>query len=53
MVKGDIVLIKFPFIGLKGSKLSPAVVLADTKLDLTFALSLHKFSLNSKLLQLS
>ena len=35
MAKGDIVLITFPFTDLSGSKLRPAVILAETKLDLT------------------
>lgn len=35
MAKGDIVLITFPFSDLSGSKLRPAVVLADTGLDIT------------------
>lgn len=35
MVKGDIVLITFPFTNLTGSKLRPTVVLAETELDVT------------------
>jgi mRNA interferase MazF len=35
MAKGDIVLITFPFTNLTGSKLRPAVILAETTLDLT------------------
>ncbi len=35
MTKGDIVLITFPFTDLSGSKLRPAVILAETSLDLT------------------
>ena len=35
MAKGDIILITFPFTDLTGSKLRPAVILADTVLDLT------------------
>lgn len=35
MAKGDIILITFPFTDLTGSKLRPAVVLADTSLDFT------------------
>lgn len=35
MAKGDIILITFPFTDLSGSKLRPAVILADTKEDVT------------------
>jgi len=35
MAKGDIVLITFPFKDLSGSKLRPAVLLAETSLDIT------------------
>ncbi|MEO6286759.1 MAG: type II toxin-antitoxin system PemK/MazF family toxin [Dyadobacter sp.] len=35
MAKSDIVLITFPFTDLSGSKLRPAVILAETKFDLT------------------
>ncbi len=35
MAKGDIVLIPFPFTNLTGSKLRPAVILAETTPDLT------------------
>jgi len=35
MAKGDIVLITFPFTDLSGSKLRPAVILANNNLDLT------------------
>lgn len=35
MVKGDIVLITFPFTDLSGSKLRPTIVLAETELDVT------------------
>ncbi len=34
MAKGDIVLISFPFTDLSGTKLRPAVILAETKTDL-------------------
>ena len=35
MAKGDIVLITVPFTNLNGTKLRPALVLAETSLDLT------------------
>ncbi|MEO5909981.1 MAG: type II toxin-antitoxin system PemK/MazF family toxin [Pelobium sp.] len=35
MIKGNIVLIVFPFSHLSGSKLRPAVIIATTPLDLT------------------
>lgn len=35
MAKGDIILITFPFTDLSGSKLRPAVILADTNDDVT------------------
>lgn len=35
MLKGDLILITFPFTDLSGSKLRPVVILAHTKLDIT------------------
>ena len=35
MTKGDLVLISFPFTDLSGSKLRPAVIIADSSLDIT------------------
>ncbi len=35
MAKGDIILITFPFTDLSGTKLRPAIILAETNLDLT------------------
>jgi len=34
MAKGDVVLIRFPFTDLSGSKLRPSIILAETALDL-------------------
>jgi mRNA interferase MazF len=44
MVKGDIVLIAFPFTDLSGSKLRPAVVLAEVNMDITVCLITHEWS---------
>jgi mRNA interferase MazF len=35
MAKGDIVLITFPFTDMSGSKLRPAVILAEAAIDIT------------------
>ena len=35
MVKGDIVLINFPFTDLSGTKLRPAIILIETESDIT------------------
>ncbi|MBI2257552.1 MAG: type II toxin-antitoxin system PemK/MazF family toxin [Flavobacteriia bacterium] len=35
MIKGDIVLISFPFTDLSGTKLRPAVILIESSIDLT------------------
>jgi mRNA interferase MazF len=35
MTKGDIILVRFPFTNLSGSKLRPAVILFETTLDFT------------------
>ncbi|HEY1019033.1 MAG TPA: type II toxin-antitoxin system PemK/MazF family toxin [Sediminibacterium sp.] len=35
MLKGDIVLITFPFTDLSGTKLRPAVILSETSFDIT------------------
>ena len=43
MAKGDILLITFPFTDLTGSKLRPAVVLAETSLDITLCFITTQF----------
>jgi len=37
MKKGDIILVPFPFTDLSGSKNRPALVIADSELDVTVA----------------
>ena len=44
MAKGDIILIKFPFTDFSGSKLRPAVILAETNHDVTTCFITTKFS---------
>lgn len=43
MPKGDIVLITFPFTDLSGTKLRPAVILAEARMDLTVAFVTTQF----------
>lgn len=45
MVKGDILLITFPFTDLSGSKLRPTVVLADSELDVTVCFNYYTFTM--------
>ena len=35
MQKGDVILVSFPFTNLTGDKLRPAIVLAESRLDIT------------------
>lgn len=37
MIKGDVILIPFPFTNLAGSKLRPAIILISTPDDLTLS----------------
>ncbi len=54
MVKGDILLITFPFTDLSGSKLRPTVVLSDSELDVTVCfITTHLPSQNPADVQLS
>ncbi|MCX6351839.1 MAG: type II toxin-antitoxin system PemK/MazF family toxin [Bacteroidetes bacterium] len=48
MSKGDIVFIPFPFTDLSGNKIRPALVLAETELDVTVAFISTQFQWKEK-----